>query len=160
MILSSQTQIVSFKIARATRQLFSWIELLKNLCYGGFSVVLIEITNTLGKVHIYLSVYLCIYLFIYLSTYLYLDMICMLLYLSIYVCICISISIYTCIYICIYHSISLNNHNKMVFQIEKLKVWKKNKIYSISKIMSFYCEYVFSLTFLCDIQSLQIINHH
>ena len=89
-------------------------------CYGRFSVVLIEITNILGKGHIYLSVYPCIYLFIYLSTYLYLDVICMLLYLSIYVCICISMSIYTCIYSCIYHSIcpsqylSLYNHNKIV----------------------------------------------
>ena len=103
MILSSQAQIVSSKIARATHQLCSWRKLLKNCCYGRFSVVLIEITNTLVKVHIYLSVYLCIYLFIYLSTYLYLDMICILFYLSIYVCMSISISIYTCIYICIYN---------------------------------------------------------
>ena len=46
----------------------------------------ISYSDTLVKVHIYLSVYLCIYLFIYLSTYLYLDMICILLYhLSMYV---------------------------------------------------------------------------
>ena len=88
MILSSQAQIFSFKIARATHQLCSWRKLLNNCCYGRFSVVLIEVTNTLVKVHIYLSVYLCINL-------------------SIYLCICISVSIYTSIYIYIYHSISL-----------------------------------------------------
>ena len=69
MILSSQAQIVSFKIARATYQLCSWQKILKNSCYGRFSVVLIEITNTLVKVHIYLSVYVSIYSFIYLLIY-------------------------------------------------------------------------------------------
>ena len=78
----------------------------------------ISYSDTLVKVHIYLSVYLCIYLFIYLSTYLYLDMICILLYLSIYLCICISIYIHASISVSIILSlsriISLYNHNKII----------------------------------------------
>ena len=81
MILSSQAQIFSFKIARATHQLCSWRKLLNNCCYGRFSVVLIEVTNTLVKVHIYLSVYLCINLSIYLSMYLH---ICIYIYIHLY----------------------------------------------------------------------------
>ena len=114
-MLSSQTQIAWLKIATASRQVFRLLKVLTN-----FKVLINEITKlSMHSGHMH-----CVSLSIDLS-----------IHLSIY----ISLSRYVCVYIFIYHSIYLSLYMIIIkgifFQIEQLKLWKKQNILCFENVV-------------------------